>query len=210
MNEANGEKTKHFVDALVLLVKIHGLIRNKFFAYKFENRIHELATDYTILIVEKNSDTLEYGILLEKVSGDLDYLLELLQDLCYLQILKNSPTLLETSRVLLLVRLELVKNRNQRTSKPKTEPETTIKHENKEYREREIRVVKKDRKLNQSQQKILDFIKSYPNTRTKDIIQEFNALSDRTVKRNLTELSRTGLIKKKVDNKAVYYSTVDL
>ncbi|HEY4504223.1 MAG TPA: hypothetical protein VJI73_00440, partial [Candidatus Paceibacterota bacterium] len=63
--------------------------------------------------------------------------------------------------------------------------------------------------LNPSKQKILEFIKSYPNTRTKDIINEFNALSDRTVKRSLTELMQIGLLKKKIENKAVYYSIVD-
>ena len=60
-------------------------------------------------------------------------------------------------------------------------------------------------KINPNKKKILDFIKSFPNTRTKDIIYEFNSISDRTVKRNLTELAREGLIRRKVDNKAVYY-----
>ena len=64
-------------------------------------------------------------------------------------------------------------------------------------------------KLNKSKKKILEFIKSYPNIRTKDIITEFNVLSNRTVKRNLTDLLRTGLIKKRVDNKAVYYYSSD-
>ena len=68
------------------------------------------------------------------------------------------------------------------------------------------KVSDKPAKLNQSKLKILNFIKSYPDTRAKDIINEFSALSDRTVKRNLTELLKMRMIKKRVDNKATYYS----
>ena len=64
-------------------------------------------------------------------------------------------------------------------------------------------------KPNSSQEKILNYIKNYPNKRTKDIIYEFSSFSDRTVKRNLTELVRAGLINRKTENKAAYYSVTD-
>ena len=65
--------------------------------------------------------------------------------------------------------------------------------------------ITKNSNLTESKKRILEYIKSYPNTRTKDIIYEFSALSDRTVKRNLTDLIKSGLVRKRVDNKAVYY-----
>lgn len=62
---------------------------------------------------------------------------------------------------------------------------------------------------NSNQDKILDFVRRVPDCRPKDIIGEFSALSQRTVKRSLKELSEAGLIiKKTTEDKAVYYSAV--
>lgn len=61
--------------------------------------------------------------------------------------------------------------------------------------------------LTHNQKKILMFIRSFPNARTKDIIDEFKMLSGRTVKRNLRELMAAGLVTKRSEQKAVYYST---
>lgn len=62
---------------------------------------------------------------------------------------------------------------------------------------------------NKTQEQILEFVKRVPECRPKDIIGEFNALSQRTVKRSLKELSEMGLIVKKTnEDKAVYYSAV--
>ncbi len=57
--------------------------------------------------------------------------------------------------------------------------------------------------------KILDFIRKSPSARTKEIIDQFETMSGRTVKRNLAELNRDGLIKKKFEDRAVYYYSVD-
>jgi hypothetical protein len=62
---------------------------------------------------------------------------------------------------------------------------------------------------NPTQVKILEFVKRVPECRPKDIIGEFSALSQRTVKRSIKELSESGLIvKKTTEDKAVYYSAV--
>ena len=72
--------------------------------------------------------------------------------------------------------------------------------------------VQKDIVLDQAQEpasnkdKILSLIKRRNKIRAKDIIGEFNDISDRTVKRTLKDLADNGLIRKEEINKAVYYS----
>jgi DNA-binding MarR family transcriptional regulator len=60
--------------------------------------------------------------------------------------------------------------------------------------------------LSDNQQKILSFIRSSPDARTKDIIDEFSSLSDRTIKRNLRELADAGLITRRAGLRAAFYS----
>lgn len=58
-----------------------------------------------------------------------------------------------------------------------------------------------------NKEKILSFIKKQDKIRAKDVIGEFSAVSGRTVKRTLKELTDDGLIKKEEADNAVYYST---
>lgn len=60
--------------------------------------------------------------------------------------------------------------------------------------------------LSETQNKILEFVRSEPDCRTKDVITQFNALSQRTIKRSLKELNEGGRIVKRFDGAAVYYS----
>jgi len=61
-------------------------------------------------------------------------------------------------------------------------------------------------KLTKTQESILEFVRQEPDCRTKDVISQFSALSQRTIKRGLKELSEEGRIIKKSDGVAVYYS----
>ena len=61
-------------------------------------------------------------------------------------------------------------------------------------------------KLTETQEKILEFVRREPDCRTKDVVSQFSALSQRTIKRGLKELSEEGRIVKKIDGAAVYYS----
>ncbi len=66
----------------------------------------------------------------------------------------------------------------------------------------------REKRSNSSRNNILEFLRLAPERRSREIINEFSALSERTVKRNLKELSNEGLIVKKSENRAVYYSAV--
>jgi hypothetical protein len=102
------------------------------------------------------------------------------------------------------VKRNLVKNNaSVPVSEPTTRPESSPVLSPKTLQSKKVR--------NPTQEKILEFVKQAPDCRPKDIIGEFSALSQRTVKRSLKELSDAGLIvKKTAEDKAVYYSAASL
>jgi hypothetical protein len=118
-----------------------------------------------------------------------------------------EPVLVASAqRGVLKLKLALIKE----VAKPSVEErevgqkkETPAKQEEKIIKtvRREIR----NKKLNASQEKILDYIRRSEQARAKQVISEFNDLSERTIKRNLTELHRVGLLTKYAENRAVYY-----
>jgi len=57
-----------------------------------------------------------------------------------------------------------------------------------------------------NKEQIFNYIKKTPDIRTKEIMSEFSALSGRTVKRSLKELTDEGFLKKRIDGAAVYYT----
>jgi Fe2+ or Zn2+ uptake regulation protein len=89
----------------------------------------------------------------------------------------------------------------QSTPKPKEEKPAII--------SKQIQNIKpKNLRESSNKERIFNFIKHSPNSRTKDIIEEFNILSERTVKRNLKDLATEGLVRKFAKNKGVYYSAI--
>jgi|SRR3989338_7974893 len=201
----------NFIKAVVALIKIRSRLRDKFFNKKIGKMIHALMGDYIKFMTADREDIIR-DTSKERFIDDLDRLTDLLSDLNYLGLLKTSPLFLGANKLLLLLKLQVIKRDNMRKPNLKTGSENIKGTEIENYKNKNLNRHRPERGtkgLNPSKQKILEFIKSYPNTRTKDIINEFNALSDRTVKRSLTELMQIGLLKKKIENKAVYYSIVD-
>lgn len=198
----------NLVESIILLVRIQNLIRDSFFADKFRDRIRLLLVAHINLEKATPGNVAQYNVLFETLNYNINNLAESLQDMAHINILKTSPLFLRVGKSLLILKLEAIRKRNiyiAESGKSSEVAPKEISAENIQIRSR----AKKSSKLNESKKKILDFIKSYPDSRTKDIITEFSIFSDRTVKRNLMELLQTGLVKKRVDNKAVYYSTAD-
>jgi len=188
---AEEQTLNNFIRTIILLAKLNNLIRDKFFYDKLGEKISELTASY----IEHNGS-------FEKISVNIDSILEMMDSLRYLNLARVSPLFLQVQKNLLILKLQAKKSKNKfPVYEPKSIGSPTLDLQ----KGRTSVTRKKSLELNQSKKKILEFIRSYPNIRTKDIITEFNALSDRTVKRNLTDLLRTGLVKKRVDNKAVYY-----
>ena len=197
----------HFIKTVLLLGKIQSLTKDSFFLDKFSSKMYSFSLSFLRLFQEEGTDVAQYQVLLERHLADIDSLRDVLKEFQYLNIVKNSPLLLQVELNLLNIKLEICR-RNKGPIYYKNEDSKS------NYREQKVNqentritgtISRKTDKLASSKKKILDFIKSYPNTRTKDIVYEFNTFSGRTVKRNLTELLRAGLVKKRIDNKAVYY-----
>lgn len=218
------EPSEQFINSVILLIKTQNLIKDIFFYDRFTDRIFDFSLDFLEFLAEKNTnDVVQSQVLAERCFADISKLTDILKELQYLGLVKNTPLLLKTEFNLLAVKLGILKQMKERGSTLDPEKDRTLenlkigsnrsstldiqkrqtsaglKGEPKLYHKTE------NQELTPSKKKILDYIRSYPNTRTKDIIYEFNALSGRSVKRNLTDLLRAGFVKKRVDNKAVYY-----
>lgn len=195
----------NFTATIILLARICNLVGDKFFYDKFENKMRILLEDSIFLFGRGGDSVAQRQVLNERVLKSLNDVLEIIDELEYLSFLKASPLILEARKNLLLLKFEAVKSGGELINISAKKPEKHAEEKQMDDQIAQAKPVRKNLRLNQSKKKILEFIKASPNTRTKDIISEFNAMSDRTVKRNLTDLLHSGFIKKRVDNKAVYY-----
>lgn len=184
---------------IVMLTTLRNLVQDRFFLTKFDDKINNFMGKFIALVSKTGMDNIaEHKFDSQEFIDSISRLVELINDLKYLNLVEDSILYFQLERDLLGMKLNFLRsiaNLKDSESKKETSGVAIKKPQTKE-------VIK----LNSSKQKILDFIKSYPEKRTKEIIYEFNALSDRTVKRSLNELLKAGLIKKRVDNKAAHYS----
>lgn len=197
----------HFVKTILLLGKVQTLTRDNFFLDKFNSKMYGFSLTFLELLKGNELSVAQCEALVEKHLSSIDSLRDVLKEFKYLNIIKDTPLLLQAELNLLGVRLEVYRRKKETEPKKGYAISTELSGQKSEQENTKVlkTVFRKNGNLNSSKKKILDFIKSYPNTRTKDIVYEFNALSGRTVKRSLTDLLRAGLVKKRIDNKAVYY-----
>lgn len=205
-----GEKKllKKLVKTIILLVETRNLLKDEFFKNKLENRIFSLGENFFKLGTEENKNNIYYNqrLAVERFLVNIFDLLEILKELSYLNLAKNDQLFLEVEISLLDLKLIVLKNINV-TDYIEEKSERSIEGNNISQSEMSSIAKSSFRKdeLTETKKKILNFVKSYPNSRTKDIIYELSNFSGRTIKRNLTDLLKVGFIKKRVDNKAVYY-----
>ena len=209
------DTTNSFTETLILIANFFPHLKDDFFVKKLRTKMAILMRGYIkFRSWEDSADVAQYYIA-EKLISDTDAILELLEVINHLRVIKETTPLLLANQSLLALKLEFVKIKNNLSvnleKKDNNVSAVASKSDNKNQASIINAVVSQKnilqkRELNPNKEQILNFIKKSPNARTKDIIHEFNALSDRTVKRNLGELLRVGLINKKIENKAVYYS----
>ena len=200
-------RSLHFIKTVLLLAKVQNLTKDNFFLDKFNSKMYSFSLSFLELIKEGSDSVAQCQVLLERHLISIDSLRDVLKEFQYLGIVKDAPLLLEVELSLLSIKLEICRRKKGLILKDVSDDNSNHYEPKVSQKNTEITrtFTKRTNKLASSKKKILDFIKSYPNTRTKDIVYEFNVLSDRTVKRNLTDLLRAGLVKKRIDNKAVYY-----
>lgn len=192
------EGLKNFISSIIFLVKLFAGLKDKFLAQKLYDKISGFITGYVNLLTLKRDDVAQYSAFV-KLKNQLDGLLELLDYLEHSKSVSTTP-LLYARRNLLNFKLNLIRLHHQSIQlvpKPKENKPSIFVPQN---------IQSRNLKKSSNKERIFNFIKHSPNSRTKEIIGEFNILSERTVKRNLKELIQEGFVRKWIKDSGVYYS----
>lgn len=198
------DRAKSFINTVILTAKIFPGLKDKFLARKLYDKLSDF-----VLIFSKAGDKAG-GNVAQSNREDLvtatNSLLEMLDYLEHSKAVAPTP-LLYARRNLLALKLQLIRivEKPNIIEKEKKGVSPAIPKINlcSDLGSRE-----KETSAGGNKEKIFNYIKRSPNSRTKDIVYEFSILSKRTVKRNLKELVDSGLLKKVAKNKAVYYHTI--
>ena len=186
------ERTKNFINTVIFVSRIFSGLKDKFLARKLYDKLSDFVSVYSL---PPKDNVAQYSTTLLTTTNSL---LELLDYLEHSKTTAATP-LLYARRSLFAFKLQLIRIQpgqpiieKERAASPVTPK------------------IKKEIHLSGNKEKILNYIKRSPDSRTKDIIYEFSVLSERTVKRNLKELVSGGLVKKssKDKDKAVYYHVI--
>ena len=197
------ESLKNFTNSVIFLVKLFAGLKDKFLAQKLYDKTSGLISGYIGLfnLKREEDEVVSHNIAFIELKNTIDNLLELMDYLEHSKIVSTTP-LLYARRNLLEFKLNLVRLHYQSNRlKPKPKENKPIISVSKNIQPRNL-------KESSNKERIFNFIKRSPNSRTKEIIEEFNILSERTVKRNLKELATEGLVRKLAKDKGVYYSAI--
>ena len=203
MSRMEEESLKNFTNSVIFLVKLFAGMKDKFLAQKLYDKISGFIAGYIKLSNSKReNDTVSHNVSFIELKNAVDGLLELLDYLEHSKLVLITP-LLYARRNLLDFKLNLVRLYQQ--SIPKVAPKPK---ESKPSFVVSKNIPPRNLKDSSTKERIFSFIKRSPNSRTKEIIEEFSMLSDRTVKRNLKELTTEGMIRKLAKDNRVYYSII--
>lgn len=197
------ESLKNFINSVIFLVKLFAGLKDKFLAQKLYDKISGSIAGYVKLFRSNKEEdkTMSHNIRLIEFKNSIDSLLELLDYLEHSKSVSTTPLLYARKNILNL-KLELIKLHQQPVQPvPKPTENKPVVSISKNIRPRNL-------KESSNKERIFNFIKHSPNSRTKEIIEEFNILSERTVKRNLKELTTEGLVHKWAKDNGVYYLAI--
>ena len=202
MSRMEEESLKNFTNSVIFLVKLFAGLKDKFLAQKLYDKISEFIAGYIKLFDEKGEDhSMSHNIVAIELKNTVNNLLEFLDYLEHSKLVMTTP-LLYACRNLLDFKLNLIKLHHRSVqSAPKPKDDKPVPFIPKNIKHRNLRE-------SSNKERIFNFIKHAPNSRTKEIIEEFGVLSERTVKRNLKELITEGLVRKWAKDNGVYYSTL--
>ncbi|MEK9157922.1 MAG: DeoR family transcriptional regulator [Patescibacteria group bacterium] len=190
---------KLFIETLTALFQAHGSVDDLFFKNRLGEAIGSLLESY-IYIKDKGGHDSHV-----RSCKEMSNILE-----AVIYIKKGNPIYLAVAHERVLYYLQSVLtiwSRKEEKILPENQNLELISIPKEEvFQEKSPRL--ENRKRNKSIDKILEFVKRTPEARTRDIVEQFSALSERTVKRSLKELNEEGLIVRKSDKGAVYYSAV--
>lgn len=204
------ESVRQFTQAVILLAKMFPLIKDDFFAQKLQHKMSDFILAYSEFLSSGGDkpDVAQSADPKRALIQNIDALVDHLDYFQHLSAVSATPLL---SAKYILMRLKVLVMQTQPAARP--EPEDTPAASGGLPAQNISPAAGGSGKpkdslagLNENQEKIFGFIKNSPDVRAKDVIDEFSVLSERTVKRNLKELLRSGMIQKRSENRAVYYS----
>ena len=180
------EHIRKLIQSAVCISELFASVREPFYRNKLRNFFDNFLSAAFHM---QAGDSVAQSSTSQRLRYSLEMLSDLLNDLDHLGLARLTPLLAAQKSI-----LEYLANVQ------------TVKKETNIPKEQKIPPASPSKPLSVNQEKIFNFIRTTPNVRTKDIIDEFRSLSERTVKRSLKELTQSGLIRKRAENKAVYYS----
>ncbi len=197
------ESLKNFINSLIFLVKLFSGLKDKFLAQKLYDKISGFSAGYIKLFNSRGeeNETTSHNVVGIEFKNSINTLLELLDYLEHSKSVSVTP-LLYARKNLLNLKLEMVKLHQESVRiipKPKESKPPAFVPKNTQPR---------SLKESSNKERIFNFIKRSPNSRTKEIIEEFSILSERTVKRNLKELTTQGRVRKFAKDSGVYYAAI--
>jgi hypothetical protein len=186
-----------FTNSVVLLSKLLIITEDRF----LKQKLHGKVSDFVSTFVEwnpKNVAQCRNKDLLNSVNNLLDYL----EYLAHISKSNVTPLFL-AQRNLLKFKLHILKQSKETKDTTSDVVNSAILISKPSVRTKSVQLAPK---LNLNKERILNYIKKTPDVRTKDVMSEFSALSGRTIKRSLKELTDKGFLKKRSDGAAVYYT----
>ena len=188
------------IEVIIALTRFYSSVADTFFKARLENKISALLENCLDDVGQDH--VAQYGSEQKHLLA-VGSLIELVEEMKHLNIGSSTP-LLFTLDSLLRYKLHLLRSLSPDLFMPPIAASGEDKTAASPPDDADRPV-----KISSAIDKIYQFIKSTPNTRTKDIVDHFKHLSERTVKRSLKELTRLGSIEKRSENKAVFYSSKD-
>ncbi|HAU07809.1 MAG: hypothetical protein A2568_03430 [Candidatus Yanofskybacteria bacterium RIFOXYD1_FULL_44_17] len=188
------DRVNKFIGCLVSTAKLMAGTKDPFFVRKMYLNLSEL-----IVVYKKTEGESQ----VKRIINPIDKMLETLDYLEHLKTVSPGPLLLAKKNFLRL-KLDILKS----ASEVQGDGDKLIKKVPAQKLPQKKNLIQRqaNQDLSPTKERILEFIKQVPSVRTKQVIEEFNLISERTVKRSLKELTDQGFIQRKEDNKAVRYS----
>lgn len=187
------------VDIILQFAKISASLTDEFFIAKTESVMRDILEACLNFENNRGADRNVAQYYTMYVRKSVQTALEFLDELRYLKLADPTP-LFVAEKALLKLKVLLIYSSQINDLKRIDSNSGDIQKSSENPSARD------DSKLSDSQKRILQFVNQAKTVRTKEIIDEFSSLSQRTVKRNLKDLVGLGWLRKKSENRAVYYS----
>lgn len=193
------EHHRLFVQTLQALLQAQQEVSDIFFNRRLSNAIASVIESHIRYHSTKKEHPQEYIQSWKSVD-------RLLEEIIYVSQSGRVALAISRERVLYYLREMILESRSLKVQEAASLPPSAPRPSVETFRTKPLKSLLQ---INPTHVKILEFIRRAPERRPKEIIDEFSALSGRTIKRGLKELSQEGFIIKKSENRAVYYSAVN-